>query len=653
MPFSEGIANDAERYSQTEENADGDSFVFDDSDIERDYRWASDRFSAPGLSFEVTTPFFSIPDPATADEADLRFASCPATFVKLRIENTSKEDWEGFFALKNDQYWSPLSGRAAGKRGFVSRDQMGFATEAEVEEFCDFTVEQSFARASTSPIFLLGPVAGCRFHVPAGATREVDFVLAYYIAGQATFNHPAKYWYTQHFDGIDAVFDYAFENHGRYMKEARKRDAELAASGLSEAQQFQLAHATRSYYGSTEWLTDGQPLWIVNEGEYLMMNTLDLTVDMLFFELRFNPWTVRNVLEQFADRYHYVDEIFSPDAPEKLYAGGLSFTHDMGVANHFSPEGRSSYERSGLDRLCFSCMTCEQLTNWILCAGVYLAKTQDNGFIEKHAELFTRCFESLLRRDHPDPEKRNGLMGFESSRTDGGGEITTYDSLDHSLGQARENIYLGGKCWASYLALESIFKRLKDDAQAEQAQAAALRCSETLAAAFDEEAGYIPAVLDGESKSAIIPAAEALVYPWEMGLLDATREKGPYGQYIHSLKRHLAHVLREGVCLYPDGGWKLSSKADNSWMSKICLNQYVIREILGMHYEGEERADEAHVQWQVEGSKFYACSDQFTSGKAIGSLYYPRIVTSILWMQETGRANAPDAAHEMAATVES
>ena len=33
---------------------------------------------------------------------------------------------------------------------------------------------------------------------------------------------------------------------------------------------------------STQWLDNGQPLWVVNEGEYLMINTLDLTVDMLF-----------------------------------------------------------------------------------------------------------------------------------------------------------------------------------------------------------------------------------------------------------------------------------------------------------------------------------------------------------------------------------
>lgn len=86
-------------------------------------------------------------------------------------------------------------------------------------------------------------------------------------------------------------------------------------------------------------------------------------------------------------------------------------------------------------------------------------------------------------------------------------------------------------------------------------------------------------------------------------------------------------------------------------MSKICLNQYVVREILGMQYAGEERADAAHVQWQVEGSKFYACSDQFTSGKPIGSLYYPRIVTSILWMSERGATSSADLSKTLTATL--
>mgnify|MGYP005690716641 FL=1 len=403
---------------------------------------------------------------------------------------------------------------------------------------------------------------------------------------------------------------------------------------MTEAQKFILAHATRSYYGSTEWLDDGKPLWIVNEGEYLMINTLDLTVDMLFFELKYNPWTVRNVLEQFVDRYSYTDQVFAPNNPDELFDGGLSFAHDMGVGNTFSPEGYSCYECSGLDRKCFSYMTCEQLTNWVLIAGVYWAQTKDQEFINQQKEILQECLKSLLNRDDPNPTKRNGLMGYDSSRTKGGGEITTYDSLDHSLGQARNNVYLAGKCWASYLALEVLLKELGDENGSQIAREGAERCATTLTKSFNDELGYIPAVLEEGNTSAIIPAVEALIYPYKMGLKEAVSDQGPFGEYIKMLRKHLGYVLKPGICLYDNGGWKLSSSADNSWVSKICLNQFVVRHILGISYDGEEKSDLAHVEWEVEGSKFSACSDQFSSGKPIGSLYYPRIVTSILWLDE-------------------
>lgn len=56
-----------------------------------------------------------------------------------------------------------------------------------------------------------------------------------------------------------------------------------------------LAHATHSYYANTELLQrgddrrEGEPLWIVEEGEYRYLNTSDLMVDHLFFEIRMNP----------------------------------------------------------------------------------------------------------------------------------------------------------------------------------------------------------------------------------------------------------------------------------------------------------------------------------------------------------------------------
>ena len=48
---------------------------------------------------------------------------------------------------------------------------------------------------------------------------------------------------------------------------------------------------------------------MVNEGEYCMMNTLDLAVDHVFWELDHNPWLVRNLLDEFVRRYSYTDEV--------------------------------------------------------------------------------------------------------------------------------------------------------------------------------------------------------------------------------------------------------------------------------------------------------------------------------------------------------
>lgn len=138
------------------------------------------------------------------------------------------------------------------------------------------------------------------------------------------------------------------------------------------------------------------------------------------------------------------------------------------MGNAFSPPGRSSYEEGGLSGL-FSQMTHEQLVNWVLCAGVWSARVpeeESTPWLEESQGVFHGALESLLNRDHPDAARRDGVMSADSSRTLGGSEITTYDSLDTSLGQARDNLYLGGKTFAAYVALEKIFLRLGKQARA-------------------------------------------------------------------------------------------------------------------------------------------------------------------------------------------
>ena len=80
----------------------------------------------------------------------------------------------------------------------------------------------------------------------------------------------------------------------------------------------------------------GKTIFVVNEGEYQMMNTLDLTIDQAFHELHYSPWTVRNELDFFVSRYSFRD------------LHGLTFLHDQGVADCFTRPGFSSYELPNL-----------------------------------------------------------------------------------------------------------------------------------------------------------------------------------------------------------------------------------------------------------------------------------------------------------------
>ncbi|MEI7831837.1 MAG: glycoside hydrolase family 52 protein, partial [bacterium] len=376
---------------------------------------------------------------------------------------------------------------------------------------------------------------------------------------------------------------------------------------------------------------------VVNEGEYQMINTFDLTVDMLFYELRFNPWTVKNVLDQFADRYSYYDEVKHSDEHGVWYPGGISFTHDMGVHNQFTSPEFSSYERNGLTG-CFSHMTHEQLNNWVLCAALYVNHTNDEHWLVRRRGVLKECFQSILNRDGRNPEEYDGVMNMDSSRCGvDGQEITTYDSLDASLGQSRNNLHVAVKTWGAYLALKVMFTRLGWIEDAEECEDAARRAAATVVSKYLPEEGFIPAVFEAGNRSAIIPAIEGLVFPYLLGDFDAVAADGRYEELIETLKKHMKTVLVPGVCVDPVGHWwKISSTSNNSWFSKVAISQFIARQILGFDFGANGvKYERAHADWQRIGSADWAMCDQIVNGVAAGSKYYPRGVSDILWLEES------------------
>ncbi len=630
--------------------------AFPADQVQRFYGWASDRWTAPGMQFTIYTPFGPIPDPVGAGVHELREALMPAIVAEFTIDNsTGAAAKTGVFAIRfPEKGLRILPGMGDGRLGFAVLHQMGFAGQMLDQDgpaaFPILRWTPDEALLSTTPVHHIGNCPGIAFDVPAGQKRTLRLAIGCYLDGVVTTGIEAKYYYTRLYSNLEDVLSSALDNYEMMVVRSSALDHELAKCGLSLDQQFLIAHATRSYYGSTQLLDlGGHPFWVVNEGEYRMLNTLDLAVDHVFWELRQNPWVVRNLLAHFAKFYSFRDHVKVSDGNggTTLVPAGLSFTHDMGVNNAFSPLGTSSYELAELDALCFSHMTQEQLCNWTLIAGCYTAVTEDMDWLNEYEPMINDCLSSMLNRDHVDPGLRIGVMQLDSSRCGTkGSEITTYDSLDHSLAQARNNLYIGTKCWATYLALAMMFEKLGDTNRQDHAIAAASRAARTIAGQMGPE-GFIPAVFEKNSpghNARILPAVEGLVYPlyWrDMGQKLCGRAldpSGPFTEMLSALHKHAQTLVEDPQDgnRFADGGIRLSSTSGNSWMSKIAIFQHVCREYLSME-NGDARqkaADAAHVKWQTEGeSAFWAMSDQIVNGVAQGSKYYPRCVTTALWLK--------------------
>jgi hypothetical protein len=603
---------------------------FPDAQITRRLGAGIDEWRAGDLVFRIISPPKAVPDPELADAKN---ALAPSVLVELTVDNSRGDaPRRAFFGYGG-------SDRSVGMRILDEPGLIGVgqgttiaiaSADADLYAGIAWQPEAILSpRLEENLAFMLGSIGLIVGTVPAGEVRTFRFAVGFFREGTATTGIKTRYLYRRWFDRVEEVLHHALVQGDATVREAQAFDDRLR-SLLSPDRAFMAAHALRSYFGSTQLLErgDGRPLWVVHEGEYRMMNTFDLTVDQAFLELALNPWTVRNVLDLFVERYSYMDGIRLPNDGE-VYTGGIAFTHDMGIANAFSTPGRSGYEQAGLTG-CFSYMSSEELMNWVLCAGLYVSHTNDVEWAESQRSTLLACLESMLNRDHPDPAQRNGVMGLDGARCAGGAEITTYDSLDASLGQARNNLYLAVKGWATYLLLADLLRKTEEAAAADEALAAASRAAQTVVGAVDEN-GLLPAVIGEGVDARIIPAIEALVYPFVAGL--ETNEP----ELVAALRTHFEAVLKPGLCKFADGGWRLSSTSRNSWLSKIYLCQYVAENILGHHPDTE--ADKAHVAWLVSPENgYFAWSDQMLEGKAVGSRYYPRGVTSILW---TSSGNQP------------
>jgi hypothetical protein len=603
------------------------SLFLQDEEIERWVSFSGEEWKSGPMSMRIYSFFGAVPDPRHSSRSEARSALRPSLLIKLSFDNTTGSgEMTGVFGMQGIR--RPLSDSThGGLLGMARGTSYGFATlPAEgVFEVMDWSfIEAAFNGGfdgTPRPLRRLACEGGLSFKIGAGEAKSFIIALGIYRDGIITSGKPSHAYYTSLYKNLEEVLEDALAESDESIRKAEVLDTELDSSGLSEDRKFILAHAAHSYLANTELLLteDGEPLFVVNEGEYQMMNTLDLTIDQAFWETRFSPWTVRNELEFYLERYSYQDSL------------GICFTHDQGVADCFTAPGKSAYEMPRLAD-CFSYMSYEETLNWTLTACLYASSSNDTAWAVSRRNTFASCLASIRSRD----ANGDGVMDRDSDRCEGGAEITTYDSIDISLGQARNNLYTAVKAWATYVCLEAFFKRIDGCVSPESKAAAdsARLIAQTISEKLLRDELFIPAVFEADNRSCIIPAVEGLAYPGFCGAAEALRPEGPYGALIRALTRHIDTVLAPGLCLDPvSGGWKLSSSDKNTWISKIILNQYVVENILGIVDERTQR-DKIHARWLRTGCADFAATDQIDSetGRDLGSRLYPRLVTAILWL---------------------
>ncbi|HSD78705.1 MAG TPA: glycoside hydrolase family 52 protein [Solirubrobacteraceae bacterium] len=611
--------------------------------VRRDFRLTSDTFAADGVALRIRSPLGAVPEPEVAAADDLRDGLLPAVLVELTIDNTDGAvARRGFLGVRpgapvraggREPASFVIAGAAGGRAGvFCAGAGVSAAAGAEARAVVD------------GPAGGAGDVGALRFDVPPGARAEHRLVVVFWHGGTVAAGPgiACSYWYTELFEGLDDVARHALDGFDRLVARWDAAAEQVEAAGLSDDQRLQLAHAVHSYYGNTALLrtADGRPVWAVMEGEFEFIDTLDLTVDHAFFELRQSPWTVRNVLDVFLERAAYRDR------------HGLSFGHDLGCFPAFAAPGASAYEqprRPGRTVL----MTSEELTNWTLTALLYVAQTGDEAWAAGRSDTLAECLAAIVARDAGAGGERDGLVGAETDRTGPyGEEITTFDSLDPSLRRARRSGYLAAKQWAACAALAAFFDARGDEDLAATAREQAGIGAARLVAAVAEH-GYVPGrpAADGEPADLAqgLPVLECLALALYAGAAPALAADGEHAALVDALARHLRSVLRPGACLFADGGWKLSSAHDNSWLSKVYLCQFVARRILGLPWDAAgRRADAAHAAWLTgPDDTAWAFSDQILAGRIHSSRYYPRGVTAALWLEErprTARLDPPPGA---------
>lgn len=642
FPFISGVLNVDNEMIQTGTASAVNDFSFKSrwnfippSQMQRRLSSCIDEYSGGDMTLKVYTPHCRLPDPDKGHS--LKYACCPGILIELTVDNTGHEEPAyGFIGLS---YCSkgrirPLDWSSETLCGVAFSSGWAMASrtvDRQVYTIRDNAIAQHVEHGR-KVVHNGGNEGGICFFVPPGSRKTLEVSVGFYHEGEATQGLSGKYFYSRYFSRVEEVCEFILDHADLIRKDCNIHENEL--QDVSDPGKYQVfCQALRAYYANTQLIdVDGHPYYNVIEGQYLWRNTLDLAADHLPFELWQNPWVVRNIMDLFIDRYSYHDKVRFTGIPGEVFPGGLSFTHDVGNYTAYSPKGYSGYEMTNTKG--YGYMTTEELLNGIYCIASYAITTKDMEWIHKRAYIATELLTSMENRDHYDPSKRNGILKGESIRCgELGHEITTYDSLDHSLMSSIGNLYVAVKTMCAAILLSEYFYLAGLNDYAVKAENMAEKTGKSLEAFFDSRENCFKANIYSENTSKVIAAVEPFAVPAFLGLkAKLARNTGLMALF----RKHINTCLKPGICLEEkNGGLKLSSSSVNTWPSKVILCMYVLEKVFDIDLQKEYPSIMRELlHWTQVTAAEKTISDQILCDERVvrGGSYYPRHITSALWV---------------------
>ncbi|MCQ2770218.1 MAG: glycoside hydrolase family 52 protein [Clostridia bacterium] len=599
-----------------------------ENEINRVLTPSKDTYSVDNISFTVYTPYAALPDPniSTINPIDC----IPAVLIDITVDN-SDSDLEsvaflGFIHTEAKRLYAQQYGNVY---SLQYRNEWAFSAKGDNVYVVRGLDAIDHLKNGTQMIQQNGPEFLCTKVAPH-TKKTLTVVWSVYAIDGSNGEIPTTYYYTKFFNSLLDVTNSAFEMADVIRERSNNVDNELIKNQDKKRMEV-VSQSIRGYYASSQLLVsnDGRIHWNVGEGAYVWRNTIDLCVDHLAWELRRNPWIVRSLMEDFIDYYRYYDDV-TFEGKDGTFPGGISFTHDMGCYFSYSKKGYSAYERENdtVNGFYFY-MTTEELLNGIYCIAAYVLKTGDKKWLMSHADIISDLMTSLENRDAPTVVERNGILKAASTR--GGNchlESTTYDALDHSLLEASGNLYVFIKTWCSLILLEKCATLIENKDVSCRANAMLNKCRRSIDL-FKTSDNHLKSNAYRKHDGKIAAAVEPLAIPYVLGVLNANDEP----LLFEILKTHINECLKPGICLDAlSGGLRLSSTSRNTWVSKTILTAYVIETVLNIKLP--ETVIPEIVGWTQNSAKIATVADQILcdTRQMVGGPYYPRIVTSALWL---------------------